>query len=183
MKDQLNTLNTYFWNVGMGSTTMRSWHGKASRMLLHGSANRRSPHPFGSFSIVLKRKRILPLTITEIHLNGKRITRHEAAFSASWRAFLGCSNLLILKYLCNPGHSHGKLLDRRFVPLVVPMQNAVEDDSIPGNDTKLRLFILGFNSGVHLLQDLHSHTSFDEQGNPFVPLVSPEAVRDVLNRD
>lgn len=23
----------------------------------------------------------------------------------------------------------------------------------------------------------------DEQGNPFVPLVSPEAVRDVLNRD
>ncbi len=43
----------------------------------------------------------------------------------------------------------------------------LEDDSIPGNDTKLRLFILGFNSGVHLLQDLHSHTSFDEQGNPF----------------
>ena len=111
----------------MGSTTMHSWHGKASRMLLHGSANRRSPHPFGSFSIVLKRKRILPLTITKIHLNGKRITRHEADLSASWRAFLGCCNLLILKYLCNPSHSHGKLLDRRFVPLVVPMQNAVED--------------------------------------------------------
>ena len=71
----------------MGSSTMHSWHGKASRILLHGSANRRSLYPFGSFSIVLKRRCILPLTITKIHLNGKRITRHEADFSASWRAF------------------------------------------------------------------------------------------------
>ena len=119
----------------MGSTTVRSWYGKASRMLLHGSAKQHSPHPFGSFSSMLKRKRLLPLTITKIHLNGKRITRHEADFSASWRAFLDCCNLLISKYRCNPSHSYGKLLDRHLIPLIVQMQNAVEDDSIPSNDT------------------------------------------------
>ena len=64
----------------MGSTTMRSWHGKVSRMLLHGSANRHSLHPFGSFSRALKRKRIPALPIIKIHLNGKRITRHEVEF-------------------------------------------------------------------------------------------------------
>ena len=53
----------------MGSTTMRSWHGKASRMLLHGSANRRSPHPFGSFSSVQKRKRIPSPRTRKIHPN------------------------------------------------------------------------------------------------------------------
>ena len=119
----------------MGSATMRSWHGKASRMLPHGLVNQRSPHPFGSFSSVLKRKRILPPIIKMIHPNDKRITRHEADFSASWRAFLDCCNLLISKYRCNPSHSYGKLLDRHLIPLIVQMQNAVEDNSIPSNDT------------------------------------------------
>lgn len=44
------------------------------------------------------------------------------------------NNLLILQRLRYLSHSPGKLPDRRFVPLVVPMQNAVEDDSVPGND-------------------------------------------------
>ena len=118
-----------------GSITMHNWHGKVSRMLPHGLAKQHSPHPFGSYSSVLKRKRILPPIIKMIHPNDKRITRHEADFSASWRAFLDCCNLLISKYRCNPSHSYGKLLDRHLIPLIVQMQNAVEDDSIPSNDT------------------------------------------------
>ena len=84
---------------------------------------------------MLKRKCILPPIIKMIHPNDKRITRHEADFSASWRAFLDCCNLLISKYRCDPSHSYGKLLDRHLIPLIVQMQNAVEDDSIPSNDT------------------------------------------------
>ncbi|MBQ3156432.1 MAG: hypothetical protein IJB81_05835 [Clostridia bacterium] len=42
---------------------------EASRMLLHGSANRHNLHPFGSYSSVLKRKRILPPHIRKIHPN------------------------------------------------------------------------------------------------------------------
>ena len=64
----------------MGSSTMHRWHGKASRMLLHSSENQRSMHPFGSFSIVLKRKRILPQSTLKIHPNDKTITRHFFEF-------------------------------------------------------------------------------------------------------
>ena len=64
----------------MGSSTMHRWHGKASRMLLHGSENQRGLHPFGSFSIVLKRKRILPQSTLKIHPNDKTITRHFFEF-------------------------------------------------------------------------------------------------------
>jgi len=57
-------------------------------MLLHGSANQRSLHPFGSVFIVPKGKHILPPSTIKINLNDKRITRHEADLSASWRAYL-----------------------------------------------------------------------------------------------
>ena len=64
----------------MGSSTMHRWHGKTSRMLLHSSENQRSMHPFGSFSIVLKRKRILPQSTLKIHPNDKTITHHFFEF-------------------------------------------------------------------------------------------------------
>ena len=48
--------------------------------LVHFLVNQRSLHPFGSFSSVQKRKRILPQSTLKIHPNDKTITRHFFEF-------------------------------------------------------------------------------------------------------
>ncbi len=63
-------------------------------MLLRGLANRRSLHPFGSFSTALKRKLILPLTITKIHLNDKRITAMKQISVCFMAGFFALTGLL-----------------------------------------------------------------------------------------